>query len=460
MVRVKVDISNSNDGNVEIEFDTYRQDYEIWVHATPETDLATLFGDKAKLASEIAESGDRQLDEFIAAGLEVDDSSFDFISRKKISDSDVEELLDDQLLFMFYGSSISEYMDDNIDFLNEHSVLLPAGDLGIVLDMKALDSKLAEYPNIRNPYILLEGNVSGVPVEAARDTISYINQVSEHVKSLGLSPLEEVIYVYDQIRQREYSEELDGESYEKSRGLSDIILGNNIVCAGYSNLYITILKKLGHNIEEFPLDSLHGGKGHSRVIMKIDDDKYDVHGIFESDPTWASKSAEDPDYLDNYSFLLRRPSYFRSYDRFSGVSNNLESNKAITGLFNGYKEDYTITDYIQWINDFKSLLITVPKLCGDEPLLSMPIGNIERPTRRGFYERIKGYFDMFSKDPDIPSLMSAISTVREVEQKENPEISSGRETMERVFDRYDSDVKDHDRTMKVVFGNGIGKNNS
>ena len=77
-----------------------------------------------------------------------------------------------------------------------------------------------------------------------------------------------------------------------------------------------------------------------------------------------------------------------------------------------------------------------------------------------FYERIKGYFDMFSKDPDIPSLMSAISIVREVEQKENPEISSGRETMERVFDRYDSDVKDHDGTMKVVFGNGIGKNNS
>ena len=388
MLRIKVDISKSNDGHVEIEYDSYRQDYEIIVHATHDTDLQELFSDRKKLASMIAESSERQFDEFASTGLDLDDFYFDMIARKQISEVEIEKMLDDQFLFMFFGSDISKFMDENIGFLNEHNVLLPAGDRGIALDRKALDSKLSEYPNIRNPYILLEGNVSGVVVEAARDTIDYIDGITEHVKSLELSPLEEIIYVYDQIRQREYSEELDGESYEKSRGLSDIILGNNIVCAGYSNLYITILKKLGHKIEEFPLDSLDGSKGHSRVIIKVDDDKYDIHGIFESDPTWASKSAEDPDYFDDYSFLLRTPSFFRTYDRFSGIINSLESTKAINGFVNEYRQDYGFENYLNWLKDFKSLIVTIPKLCGEEPLISMPVGRIERPTRREFYDRV------------------------------------------------------------------------
>ena len=459
MLRVKVDISKSNDGHAEIEFDAYRQDFEIIIYGTPETDLSSVFSDKEKLASMISENASHQFEDFIASGLEFDDFYDEVIAGKQIPASEVEELLDDQLLFMFYGSNVPKFIDSNIEFLNEHNVLLPAGDLGIALEEKALESKLSDYPNIKNPYILLEGNVSGVPVEAARDTINYIEGVTEHVKGLGLSPVEEIIYVYDQLRQREYSEELDGESYEKSRGLSDIVLGNNIVCAGYSNLYIRILKKLGHKIEEFPLDSIGGGKGHSRVIIKVDDDKYDIHGIYESDPTWASKSEEDPDYLDNYSFLLRRSSYFRGFDRYSGVENSLESTKAISDFANGYRQDYNIADYIPWLKDYKTLIVTIPKLCGDEPLLSMPVGNIKRATRREFYERIKGYFEMFSKDPDVIGVMSAINTVREIEHKENLEISSGRETMERVFDRYDSDGKDPVAVMGAVFGSG-SRNNS
>ena len=90
----------------------------------------------------------------------------------------------------------------------------------------------------------------------------------------------------------------------------------------------------------------------------------------------------------------------------------------------------------------------------------MPVGRIERPTRREFYDRVKGYFDMFSKDPDVPHLMSAINTVREVEHSENPEIKTGREAMDAIFNRYDSSDKDYPLTMKTVFGDGGARNNS
>ena len=195
MLRIKVDISKSNDGHAEIEYDSYRKDYEIIVHATHDTDLQEFFSDRKKLASMIAETSERQFDEFASTGLDLDDFYFDVIARKQISEVEIEKMLDDQFLFMFFGSEISKFIDENIDLLNEHNVLLPAGDRGIALDRKALDSKLSEYPNIRNPYILLEGNASGVVVEAARDTIDYIDGITEHVKSLKLSPLEEIIYV-------------------------------------------------------------------------------------------------------------------------------------------------------------------------------------------------------------------------------------------------------------------------
>lgn len=467
MFRIKVDINPENDGHVELLSDSYRKDFEIMIYVTPDTNLSSIFSDRKKLASMVAKESSHQLDEFIAMGLKEDGffagkNSFDDFyfmrsGNNPPSASKIEEKLDDQLLFSFYGDGISKYIDDNIEFLNENNVLLPSGSFGIVLDMKALDSVLSKYPNVKNPYILLQGNVSGVPVEGARDTIRYINEICEHVKSLELSPLEEVIYVFDQIRQREYREELDGESYEKSRGLSDVILGNNIVCAGYSNLDITILKKLGHRIEEYPLDSAVG-KGHSRVIMKLDDDKYDIHGIFVSDLTWSSKEEKDPEYLNNYNYLLRRPEYFRDADSYFGIYNLLEDPISLDKFLEDYYSEYNVIDYISWSKKYGMLISNIPRLCGDDDLIKFPVGNNPKPSKSELHQRVRDYLVMISKDPDVPQLMSAINRVRDIEQKENPEISSGRETMEKIFDRYDSEFKDHDATMKAVFTGGKARN--
>ena len=68
MLRIKVDISKSNDGHAEIEYDSYRKDYEIIVHATHDTDLQEFFSDRKKLASMIAETSERQFDEFASTG--------------------------------------------------------------------------------------------------------------------------------------------------------------------------------------------------------------------------------------------------------------------------------------------------------------------------------------------------------------------------------------------------------
>ena len=75
MLKVKVDISKNNKGTVEINYDPFCQDYEVIISATHDTDLHELFSDRKKLASMIAESSERQLDEFERTGIDPDDLS-------------------------------------------------------------------------------------------------------------------------------------------------------------------------------------------------------------------------------------------------------------------------------------------------------------------------------------------------------------------------------------------------
>ena len=125
-----------------------------------------------------------------------------------------------------------------------------------------------------------------------------------------------------------------------------------------------------------------------------------------------------------------------------------------------YKQDYSIVDYFKWMSKYKTLISTIPRLCGDDSLINMPIGGAYTPTKKELYNKVKHYFEMFNKNPNVPQLMSAINTVREIEHQENPEISAGREAMESIFDRYDSRLKDHDATMKFVFGERKARNKS
>ena len=66
----------------------------------------------------------------------------------------------------------------------------------------------------------------------------------ETIKKLHLSPLETVLYVYDLVRERKYQEEGANECHTKSRDLTSVLLGDKIVCAGFVNLFNTILEKL------------------------------------------------------------------------------------------------------------------------------------------------------------------------------------------------------------------------
>lgn len=120
---------------------------------------------------------------------------------------------------------------------------------------------------------------------AMRETIDWIKEIIPE----NLSQIEKVAYITDVLKTLEYAE--DNKNTDNSRYIPNIIKTGKIVCAGYSEFAVQLFKELGINCVRQGLetkDSKGNIAAHARVIARIDDDKYNIHGIYVFDPTWDS----------------------------------------------------------------------------------------------------------------------------------------------------------------------------
>ena len=119
-----------------------------------------------------------------------------------------------------------------------------------------------------------------------RGTIDYYKEL---IEQSNLSPVEQVAYVYDILKTMRYQE--NNEDKQRSRNIHAIVTDGTIVCVGYAAFAKQLLSELGIKClnvgvtckaEEGP------DGGHARNIVKVDDDKYNIHGLFAMDITWDS----------------------------------------------------------------------------------------------------------------------------------------------------------------------------
>lgn len=170
---------------------------------------------------------------------------------------------------------------------------------------------LDRYENIFKGHIEqlrfdIEGNVDLVGIEECKETFSYIEDTAKKVRSLGFSPLEELMYVYDLVRDRIYKEEDKDEDFTVSRDLSKVLLGVKIVCCGFSVLMNSILTELGFKSKCYFIRSSHSNeRGHERIVVIVDDDKYGIHGVYYFDPTWDCRKDDSRDFLYSYRYFAK-----------------------------------------------------------------------------------------------------------------------------------------------------------
>lgn len=117
------------------------------------------------------------------------------------------------------------------------------------------------------------------------------------------SPFEKYVYAYNITKKFKKYKENEKNLYD-SRELYSILTNEYMVCVGYSNLFRTLLEKLGiptmektvtvtTNKPNQELQNEINLAGHSRVYSHIQDSKYKINGYYIADPTWDNNLEQD-----------------------------------------------------------------------------------------------------------------------------------------------------------------------
>ena len=117
-----------------------------------------------------------------------------------------------------------------------------------------------------------------------RATIDYYKEILE-----GLSPAEKVACVYDILKTMRYQENQNDK--QRARNIHSIVSDGNIVCVGYSDFAKQLLKEVdvkSISVSTTFLNENGPDEHHQRNFVRIDDEKYDIHGLYAMDVTWDS----------------------------------------------------------------------------------------------------------------------------------------------------------------------------
>lgn len=260
-----------------------------------------------------------------------DDNVFKILQDKKkileIASSQMEIFRDEPAFIEIWNSILEnidnlfdsiEYVDfkldkiDFMDFLNSNpelkskKIILPG--LYCISDKKKLLEAKEKYKDI-DLYVDFNNNSQFISIDDCLKTIDFIESKLNYIKSLELSPIEEIMYVFDFAKQKIYKEVGDGEEKSISRDLSSVLFQDSIVCVGYANIMDSYLNFLNNpNVVSLTcnLENLNDDFGHMRNKIYVKDEKYGIDGVYYFDATWCSKeSIDDEEYVNNYSFFAK-----------------------------------------------------------------------------------------------------------------------------------------------------------
>ena len=110
----------------------------------------------------------------------------------------------------------------------------------------------------------------------------------------NLSNLEKITLCYDFTKFFSYNVEIRDYKTD-SRSVAKSLYTGYIVCEGYAKIFCALLKELGIDSNlVYIKDKKNNRGGHGRLIVNIDDSKYNIKSPYAFDPTWDSNHE---DYL-------------------------------------------------------------------------------------------------------------------------------------------------------------------
>ncbi len=177
-------------------------------------------------------------------------------------------------------------------------------------------------------------------------------------KEYYLSPLEVFLLVYDKVCNfKEYNSYPDNYPIFKQGNLKYLFNSKYTVCSDYSILLVAALSYFGIEAKDFLLTIEHKKEKeieeevHARVLVKLKDHKYNINGIYVSDPTWDKKSVFTHALMTHRMTTLENDlERLNIYDFFFDVTSIEEFNKRINILLNkGCSKNYIWKYFMQII---------------------------------------------------------------------------------------------------------------
>ena len=148
------------------------------------------------------------------------------------------------------------------------------------------------------------------------------------------SPFEKYLYVYNIVKNyKVYAESPEDKS--QSRSLYALLDSDYMVCFGYTNLLCDLLNKLNipacqisatifggvqtkEELQSFEVDNPIGKMGfHSRAMVNLVDSKYNINGLFFTDPTWDNRKEND-----TYNYALLTPDEYNKSHNYNYLETN------------------------------------------------------------------------------------------------------------------------------------------
>ena len=300
---------------------------------------------------------------------------------------------------------------------------------------------------------------SEVDVDYTSTYIKVNDKLNELVKDMpdNLSTLERYIYVYNITKTfKRYKE--NPENKFDSRSIDKILFNEYIVCSGFTELLSHLCKKVGIETSKISLNvdlrnrSLKNNEetpflkeAHSRLLVNIDDDVYNVHNYFIADPTWDNnmiketydymlKPIDSMDYSSNYFWEAKEDAYLNVHSeeeyqtklnrylkiKFNEVKKLNKNTKNSSGTLEQETMQMTLSNIF---NTLKKLDNNLYNLLNDE--YENIKSNSEISTRDKYfkYEELminigKVMIKKNNKKLPIEILTQAVSNVKDIENKE------------------------------------------
>lgn len=314
------------------------------------------------------------------------------------------------------------YINNNRLISNKRIIIDESIELN---DFNKINTLLKQFSGLEdNIFVKLEYNTyDPVSLNGCLKTMNIIKEITDRINNYDLSQLEKIMYVYDLVKSKKQNKENQTESPGASRDLTSVLNGDKITNEGYCNLFSAVLNSLGIETKIDKLRDVDNKRNHTRIAINIDDEKYNVKGLYFFDPTNDSVKTKY-DNLYNYSSFAR-------------TKNQIDSKKMIYDFEHKYKDAPTSLKLLMQSidkNKDKNLFRKmdeynwITKLCTFTNSENINIKQMNDET-------IKNLNKLFSKiNRLIPNetMIKLVYNVRYIEHLENSKISYSIETIKLI----------------------------